>query len=646
MLSRCSHWLLRSKRETDVTTIANDTPTDEVTAVAADDAAGETVETAAEAAEVSADAVSDVEAEFSDIDGEVVDVVEDIEDATEPVTDVEPVADVEAEAEVAASVVPDDLFAAATVPTAVDAALVDAAPVDAEATVALPTAAAPATQASPVDIATAEAVAAAPERKRGKKGLIWGIAGGAAVLVGAATVAGFTLVAPNTTVAGVPVGLKMPGQAASAVEEQINNVMLTVQGPSGSFQVSGAELGATFDARALADEVHNGSPLWNIGAWSGKNYTVPVTVDPAKLEAAAVAAQPESFTAATDAAVTYNAQTGQYIVTESATGTGIDAAAAAQAVSAALTNGETDAQFVATAVTIDPLITDEVATQTATKLNAAVKDAGFYVGDEKVMPVEAKTISSMITVEPNTAGTGFQIVADTAALKPIIDGIPAKVNRPAQDGFQIVDSAGDSLQVEREALDGREVGDISKLDESFAAALEGIGDSGAAGPLKVTVPAKVTPAKMVNELRQIHVDLSQQRLYQMVNGEVYDSWPISSGTSATPTHTGNYRIEWKLESQTMSGAEVDAYGNPLYEPEKLPDGSPNPKAGQPITYKVENVQYPMYHNTAMSEAFHGVYWHDNFGYPMSHGCIGMPNWRAESLWHWTPYGTEVSIYYS
>ena len=34
-------------------------------------------------------------------------------------------------------------------------------------------------------------------------------------------------------------------------------------------------------------------------------------------------------------------------------------------------------------------------------------------------------------------------------------------------------------------------------------------------------------------------------------------------------------------------------------------------------------------------AFHGTYWHDNFGSPMSHGCINMRNEEAKWLFRWT-----------
>jgi len=34
-------------------------------------------------------------------------------------------------------------------------------------------------------------------------------------------------------------------------------------------------------------------------------------------------------------------------------------------------------------------------------------------------------------------------------------------------------------------------------------------------------------------------------------------------------------------------------------------------------------------------AFHGTYWHNNFGLQMSHGCINMRNADAKWLFRWT-----------
>ena len=55
-------------------------------------------------------------------------------------------------------------------------------------------------------------------------------------------------------------------------------------------------------------------------------------------------------------------------------------------------------------------------------------------------------------------------------------------------------------------------------------------------------------------------------------------------------------------------------------------------------------------------AFHGTYWHDNFGTPMSHGCINMRVEEAKWIFRWTSpfnggdkvdvpgYGTRVFVY--
>ena len=34
-------------------------------------------------------------------------------------------------------------------------------------------------------------------------------------------------------------------------------------------------------------------------------------------------------------------------------------------------------------------------------------------------------------------------------------------------------------------------------------------------------------------------------------------------------------------------------------------------------------------------AFHGTYWHDNFGRKMSHGCVNMQNAAAKWLYRWS-----------
>lgn len=124
------------------------------------------------------------------------------------------------------------------------------------------------------------------------------------------------------------------------------------------------------------------------------------------------------------------------------------------------------------------------------------------------------------------------------------------------------------------------------------------------------------PAVVHSDGIWIDINLSQQAL------AVYDgSVPIyqglvSTGLANTPTPTGSYTINRKVESQRMTGPGYD-----------LP-----------------NVPWVMYF-TDRGHAIHGTYWHASFGIPMSHGCVNMPSADAQWLYDIAPKGTKVVIHY-
>ena len=46
--------------------------------------------------------------------------------------------------------------------------------------------------------------------------------------------------------------------------------------------------------------------------------------------------------------------------------------------------------------------------------------------------------------------------------------------------------------------------------------------------------------------------------------------------------------------------------------------------------------------TGDGQAFHGTYWHENFGAPMSHGCINMRTSEAKWIYRWTTPAINVA----
>jgi lipoprotein-anchoring transpeptidase ErfK/SrfK len=118
-----------------------------------------------------------------------------------------------------------------------------------------------------------------------------------------------------------------------------------------------------------------------------------------------------------------------------------------------------------------------------------------------------------------------------------------------------------------------------------------------------------------NGERWIEVNLSEQRLYAWEGDVLLDSFLVSTGTWATPTVTGTFSIWNKTPIQAMSGPG----------------------------YYLPNVPYVMYFYK--DYGIHGTYWHNNFGTPMSHGCVNMTIPDAEWLYNWASYGTVVKVHY-
>ena len=58
-------------------------------------------------------------------------------------------------------------------------------------------------------------------------------------------------------------------------------------------------------------------------------------------------------------------------------------------------------------------------------------------------------------------------------------------------------------------------------------------------------------------------------------------------------------------------------------------------------YNLPNVEWVQYF--FQGYAIHGTYWHNNFGSPMSHGCVNLTNAEAEWFWSFATIGTPVHV---
>ena len=154
-------------------------------------------------------------------------------------------------------------------------------------------------------------------------------------------------------------------------------------------------------------------------------------------------------------------------------------------------------------------------------------------------------------------------------------------------------------------------------------------------PISADVPASQ---------KSVEVSLATQMLTAYENSNIVLKTKISSGLDYHPigqiswnTPTGTFYVENKMISKHM--------GNGLLVPNT-----------SDAVYILPGIPWVSFFQTDLGVAFHGTYWHHNFGVPMSHGCVNMRTEEAKWLFRWlmpqTNYdemntvgmGTKVTVY--
>ncbi|WP_052460706.1 L,D-transpeptidase family protein [Microbacterium gorillae] len=455
------------------------------------------------------------------------------------------------------------------------------------------------------------------EQRKKRRRWPWIVAIPAVGLIAGLAITSTVLIAPGVSAAGVPIGGLTREAAAKTISDKLANTVVTVKTPEGSVNLTGTDLGASIDAGTLADDAHKNFPLWNLTGWSDEEVKGLVALDEGTAAEALKKATPTSYTDPVEATVKFDGKA--FVATASANGTGIPLEPVREALQKALASDEKKVTLAVETAPIEPTLTTAEVKGAVDKLNGIVSTIGFYVGDERTVPVDPGTAASWLNYKIADDGT-LTIAADEAAIAKVVPSLKQAIDRPAKDGKVITDSYGEVLQTLEEGQDGRTIGDTSKVAATFAAQL-------AEGNAKYELPVAVVKAKTTTLERSIDVNLSTQTVTVYENGQVVRSMLASTGTSAHPTHTGEFRVNSHVWEQNMGSC--DSQGK------FVPGGT--------FDYCTANVKTVMYFNG--DEGFHGTWWHSNFGTPMSHGCVNLSEPDAYWLYEWTPEGTQVSVHY-
>ncbi len=143
--------------------------------------------------------------------------------------------------------------------------------------------------------------------------------------------------------------------------------------------------------------------------------------------------------------------------------------------------------------------------------------------------------------------------------------------------------------------------------------------------------------------KKIQVDLAQQELRAFENGRLVLRTRISSGIPdprprengiPTITPSGSFYVSRKMAMRHMGDGNLTA---------------------DIFAYELPGVPWcSFFHQTGV--AFHGTYWHSDFGRPRSHGCVNMRTEEARWIYRWClpvvdprkyialGYGTRVEVF--
>jgi hypothetical protein len=117
-----------------------------------------------------------------------------------------------------------------------------------------------------------------------------------------------------------------------------------------------------------------------------------------------------------------------------------------------------------------------------------------------------------------------------------------------------------------------------------------------------------------DDQKRIVVDLTTQMVTAFEGEKLVFSQRCASGVRGTETPRGEFRTYHKGPSVHMTN-EGDAV-----EEEHI--------------YSLPGVPWCSFF-TGAGNAFHGAYWHNDYGQPRSHGCVNLPSEAAKFLYRWS-----------
>lgn len=449
------------------------------------------------------------------------------------------------------------------------------------------------------------------------------------VLMGlAALVAGLTIwyyndrALPNVTVAGASVGQKSRSELRQVVANQAKAMSVTFVDGASSTTVLAKELGVWIDTEATINHImqaHKTGDSWQrFELWQPVSVPLVIDNDPGVLKSYIKQHFSNAFVDAKDAHVVYNDASAQFDVQPAENGKGFDIKSFERALPD-LVHHPRNVTLALSTLPTPPIIPTPAAVQTQAEANARLKLLlQFTLNGSVVYTAGPGDIAAWMHFIPDPAKGTMHIEYDKAKIQQFLaQRVGASIASPPVERKVLVDSSGAQTVLQPGAT-GKQLRDVDLLADQV---LNAVSTNRPFDQEVAVVEAPFKTVTITSSDKWIEVDLAQQRVTMYADDKPVQSFLISSGTAAHPTIPGEFHIWYKTPSQTMTERSNVTSGDYFYLP---------------------NVKWVSYFDG--DRAFHGTYWHHNFGHPMSHGCINMTEADAKILYDFAPVGTRVVVH--
>ncbi|MBP2437437.1 L,D-transpeptidase family protein [Microbacterium amylolyticum] len=479
------------------------------------------------------------------------------------------------------------------------------------------------------------------EKKKSRKGLWLGVGIPAGVLVAAGiaiAVASTAVFAPGVQVLGASVALHTPDAAKSAISTHLADLDITVTVDGHTAMVTGRDLGLSTDVDAAVESAFDTHKAWQLGAWNSGDLGSSLSIDQDAADAALRDQLTDAYIAPVNADIVLN--DGRYEVVADEPGRGIDTSALASRIESALTSDQAQslasgAQILAASggisVTADIVetraaLTTDDAQAAADDINALLAGVDFSIDGAIVDEASANVVAEWFDVSVTDNGT-VDVSPDTSAIQAYVAKLPDLVEQEPVDAEVVTNAAGDHLHTITEGRDGFQLDDVDGISQKVTEQLTSLDGT------DIALAGSRVEYETVERFRRAVVSISDGRsyFYETVNGgeeQLVKSMPHAVGKPGFETITGEFTIGWQTPMQNLGSCDANG--------EYVEDD-------RPFAYCTPNVPYVSYFNG--DQAFHGTYWHNNFGpgAAMSHGCVNLTVSDSEWTYYFLQQGTPVSV---